>query len=297
MNKEILKSTNIYVGIDTLQVKSDSESKVTPSEAPYINKTICLNADTGVYSYRLNPDKANNNLSIYNYIDYKKACSLMFKKMGLENPVKTRIDFRVDSFDDNYEELAKLNKLIILLLSNYYKMGNRYQSIDPLTLDTLCIRSQNNKLEVENYNKALQEPMGEVQNRIEFRSKNLSDKDFDKEYNEFFKWCKRLDTAITKENFSQLQKSANYYLVKKFRKEKTSGITLSEFLYKYKSNIWTRQQLIKLFDKLGSKNPIQQANSYKQRKKIEYFSFRDLTFYVSMIKHAGENFFYTEETL
>ena len=42
MNKEILKNTNIYVGIDILQVRSDSESKVIPSEVPYKNQPIII---------------------------------------------------------------------------------------------------------------------------------------------------------------------------------------------------------------------------------------------------------------
>ena len=293
MNKEILKNINIYVGIDTLQVRSDSESKLTHSEAPYINKTICLNADTGAYSYRLNPDKANDNLNIYNYGDYERICSVMINEMGLENPVKTRIDFRVDSFDNNYAQLEKLNKLIILLLAQCYTLHNRYQSKDPLTLDSLCIRVQSDRLEVENYNKGIQEPMGEVKNRIEFRSKKLSDTDFYKEPTEFLKWCSRLDKAVTKENYLQLQNTANFYLVQQYKQEKIENatLTLNEFLHQYRSNIWTRQQLINFFTEIGCKNPIEQAKAYKRRKEIEFFTFKDLRFYIDKIKQAGNDFF------
>lgn len=292
MNKKILEEINIYLGIDTLQVKSDTQSLL--EQAPYINKTICINADTGAYSYRLNPDKANNDLQIYNYIDYREVCSLMIDEMGLTNPVKTRIDFRVDSFDDNYNQLEKLNKLIILLLSQSYKMDNRYQSDDPLTLDKLCIRSQNHRIEVENYNKGIQEPTGNVQNRIEFRSKNLIDRTSDKEYTEFLKWCNRLDKAVTKENFDKLQSIANYYLVVKYKEEQSRNVTTSEFLYKYSGNVWTKRQLIDFYSQIGSKNPEQATKNYKNRKGIEFFSFKDLQTYVNKIKQSGDRFFNCE---
>ena len=291
MNKDILNEINIYTGIDTLQIKSDSQSLLPPEQAPYISKTICINTDTGAYSYKLNPDKANGNTQIYNYKDYKEVCSLMITELGLTNPIKTRIDFRVDSFDDNYNQLEKLNKLIILLLSQSYKMDNRYQSEDPLTLDNLCIRSQNHRLEVENYNKSIQEPTGNVFNRIEFRSKHLTDTELEKEYAEFLKWCNRLDKAVTKENYLKLQDVANYYLVKKYTEEKSRLVTVSEFLYKYSSNIWTNHQLIDFYNQIGSKDPINNAKTYKRRKHIEYFSFKDLQTYVDKIKQSGEQFF------
>lgn len=291
MNKDVLNRTNVYMGIDTLQVRSDTQSLLMPKQAPYINKTICLSADTGTYSYRLNPDKANDNLQIYNYKDYKEVCSLMVTELGLTNLIKTRIDFRVDSFDNNYNQLEKLNKLIILLLSQSYKMDNRYQSDDPLTFDRLCIRSQNHRLEVENYNKAIQEPAGNVQNRIEFRSKNLSSKKVEKEREEFLKWCKRLDKAITQNNYLKLQELANYYLVKKYKEEQHENVTVNEFLYKYSGNVWTSKQLVDFFEQIGSKNPVNQAKAYKKRKRIEYFSYRDLLTYIDKIKQAGEQFF------
>ena len=52
---------------------------------------------------------------IYHYGTYNKVCDNMIYQMELINPVKTRIDFRFDSFDnDTYQGLLKLNKVIIL---------------------------------------------------------------------------------------------------------------------------------------------------------------------------------------
>lgn len=291
MNKRILEDINIYMGIDTLQVKSDSQSLLTKEQAPYIHNIICLNANTGAYSYRLNPDKANDSLQIYHYNEYERVCGFMIKELGLQNPVKTRIDFRVDSFDNNFVELMKLNKLIILLLEQSYKLKNRYQSTDPLTLEDLCIRVQNDRLEIENYNKGLQEPDGNVMNRLEFRSKHLTDSRLDKEYTEYEKWCTRLNRAVTKDKYTALQENQNKILLDRYRKEQPKGVTINEFLYKYQSNIWTSRQLTDLYEKIGYKDPQQQARNYKRKKRIEYFSFTDLQTYVKKIMTCGTDFF------
>lgn len=127
-------------------------------------------------------------------------------------PVKTRIDYRLDSFQDNYDELAKLNKLLILLIARYYRIDNCYQSYNPLTLEGLCIRIQNRDIEIENYNKGIQEPSGIVRNRLEFRSKRPtinSAYDWNTEYKELTKWHKRLKKAVTHDNYTALQTDLN----------------------------------------------------------------------------------------
>lgn len=293
MNKKILDEINIYMGIDTLQVKSDSKSPLTKEQVPYIHNIICLDSDSDTYSYRLNADKANNDLQIYNYNIYEKVCNSMIEELELTNPAKTRIDFRIDSFDNNFTELLKLNKLLILLLEQTYKLKNRYQSTDPLTLDDLCVRVQNSRLEVENYNKGIEEPTGNVMNRLEFRSKHLTDENLDKEYTEFEKWCARLEKAVTKEKYKALQDKQNEILVLKYGQEKDKGVTVNEFLYKYQGNIWTSKQLCEFYHSLGYKDFEQQAKLYKRKKKIEYFSFGDLRYYVNKIVKCGTEYFAT----
>lgn len=299
MNKGKLENANIYFGIDTLQVKSDTESALTKAEAPFISKIIIKDTDTGSYYYKLNPDKANNGLQIYNGYDYYATYDSMINKLNLTNPVKTRIDFRVDSFDNNFNDLLKLNKLLILLIAEKYKVKNRYQSKDPLTQEELCVRIQNDRIEVENYNKAIQEPEDDVQNRIEFRSKKLYDDSAEhiKEYLEFANWCNRLDKAVTKEIFSTLQNKINQSLYERYYEQKDlKGFTINEFLYKYQGCIFTSKQLADLYRLFGYKDPEQQAKKYKRRKHIEYFSFTDLRQYVKKIKESGQRFFeYTTE--
>lgn len=298
MNRDNLNNANIYAGIDTIEMCSENEPLLTAGQIPYITKILRKDTETGKTYCKLNPDKANDNLQIYNYGTYQKVCENMIYQLGLLNPIKTRIDFRFDSFDDDtYIKLLKLNKVIVLLLSQEYNMGNRYMSYDPLTLNDLTIRVQNDRLEAENYNKAVQEPDGDVKSRLELRSKKLynNDDEDNKEIIELNKWLDRLDKAVTKENYLKLQDLINISLLDKYNDEKdTKGFKLSAFLYKYNDSIFASRQMIDFFKAIGSTNPQQQAKNYKTRNKIEYFAFNDLQFYVDKIKQAGTAFLQSE---
>lgn len=290
MNRNIINDTSIYLGIDTLQVQSQGASRLTNTTAPYINKTVTVDNDLGVYSYRLNPDKANNNLAIYSNSEFERVFCFMIMDMSIDNPKITRVDFRFDSFEDNFDRLLKLNKVITLLISIIYKMENRYQSKNPLTQDNLTIRVQNHRLEVENYNKGIQEPNGIVKNRLELRSKNLNLIDTKMIKAEYDKWIQRLDKAITKENFVSLQKMTNDNLVETYSKEKIK-FTLQEFICRYCDSIYTTRQLSELVEALGVNNPQTFSKNFKRRHNLETFCYKDLALYVNKIKNAGEEFF------
>lgn len=292
MRKEKLQETNIYMGVDTIQVRSDTETTLNTTEAPYLSKLLTKDVESSTYYYKLNPDKAVNT-QIYDFSTYEGAVAYMIDTLEFTNPVKTRIDFRIDSFDNNFNDLLKLNKLLIMLIAEQYKICNRYETRDFMTLQELTVRIQNNRLEVENYNKAIEEPDGNVMSRLEFRSKKLYDDTSEqvKELEEFNNWCKRLDKSVTTGNFERLQQKLTNVLAEEYKKAAAKGVTVSQFLYKYESSIFTSRQMTEFYRLLGYKDPAQQAKKYKLRHKIEYFSMKNLTDYVKKIKTCGENFF------
>ena len=297
MNKNKLIELNqegIFMGIDTLDVKSDSPTPCNNIDKNYVKKIEKRDINLNTYTYVIKPDVANDNIMIYDSGTYYSICDCIIADLELTNPSKTRLDFRFDCFNENFESLMKLNKLLILLIAETYKVNNRYESIDPLTLQQLCIRVQNSRIEAENYNKAIESPDSIVKNRLELRSKQLyyTEGEQVKEYTEFIKWCTRLDKSITKENFSALQDRLNTALYNCYCIEKQNkGFNVNEFLYKYQNSIFTSKQMADLYSRMGYKDPKQQAKKYKQRKSIEYFSLKDLLIYSEMIKKAGYNFF------
>ena len=68
-----------------------------------------------------------------------------------------------------------------------------------LTAEKKTLRVANQRIEVEAYNKALQEPDSDVMCRLELRSKKLYDDDAEaeKELRELDKWFTRLANATT----------------------------------------------------------------------------------------------------
>ena len=187
--------------------------------------------------------------------------------------------------------MLKLNKLLIMLIAERYKVNNCYESRDFMTLQELTVRIQNDRMEVENYNKAIEEPDGDVKSRLEFRSKKLYDDQAGKEEREFCKWCDRLNKSVTAENFNRLQKKLTAILVREYQKVQSEGVYVSQFLYKFESSIFTSRQLTEFYNQLGYKDPAQQAKRYKQRRGIEYFSFNDIREYANKIKESGAIFF------
>ena len=91
-------------------------------------------------------------------------------------------------------------------------------------LEPLCIRSQNQYLEIENYNKGIEEPTGNVMNRLELRSKKLYSKaNADtKDLHEFEMWLKKLKKAISKINIALLEDKLNESLIRRFAEERST---------------------------------------------------------------------------
>ena len=294
MKQYKLDNLNLYMGVDTLQIKSKSAISFDSEKFPFVKPQIVRQSDNSFSYYILNPDKGNNYIAIYNSFDYYDTLDYMLDSIALEEPVKSRIDFRFDSFDKNFNELLKLNKLLLLLISNKYKVNNRYKSQDLLTEEELTMRIQNKYIEVENYDKGIQEPDGDVMNRLELRSKSLDNDmpESEKEYIEFVNWCDRLDRAVTADNLNSLISAANNALADRY-KEWTAkrGHKINGFLNKYENSIFTRQQLVDLYALLGFDNAEDRAKNYKKRYDIEFFSLRDLEKYNTKIKDSGAAFF------
>lgn len=299
MNRNKIEYANIYMGVDTIQIKSKTAIEFDSDLYPFIHADIVRKSDGSYSYYILNPDKAYQT-SIYNSTDYNNSLNYMLDSIALDEPIKSRVDFRFDSFDDNYNELLKLNKLVVLLIANKYKITNRYQSYDPLTNEALTIRIQSKYIEAENYNKGLQEPDGLVKNRLELRSKSLTADiaENEKEFREFEKWCVRLDKAITADNFNDLINRINISLVDRFKDwSKLKGHTLSNFITQYENCIFTSRQLENLLTLLNEKgltsisNCKESAKKYKKRYGLEFFSLNDLNAYKVKLIESGAGFF------
>ncbi|MCI5903602.1 MAG: hypothetical protein MRZ61_00495 [Oscillospiraceae bacterium] len=298
MNKQELKeleTDGVFMGIDTIEVKSETPTPYNNIDKTYVRKIEKRDINTNSFTYILNPDTANSNVPIYDSNTYYSVSDYMINSLELTAPIKTRIDFRFDCFNENYEKYAKLNKLLILLIANKYNLNNRYESIDPLLLKPLTVRAQNTRLEIENYNKSFASPNDIVKNRLEFRSKQLYDNRNEnvKEYNEFKKWCERIQESTTPENYKSVQDNINTALYNNYLKEQQEikCFSINEFLHEYRNSIFTSKQLSDLYKCIGYKDPEQSAKKYIKRKGIILFSLKDLIMYTDILLNSGDRFF------
>lgn len=240
------------------------------------------------YIAKINTHKWRDELTF----SYRRFLSDMFEieqSMNIKDCSLSRVDFAFNFLEDNYNELHKLNKCLCLLIGLSHNLMNRYESIDPLTLDKLTVRVQSQYLECENYNKSIQSNhWSPIPNRLELRSKAIlkANKDIPALAND---WCKRLDNAVS--NYKPLQTLCNEVLIKKWHAEKGEAVkTLSEFLRKYQYNVFNADQLEEFFCSIGKK-PKASAKSFKRNNSIEFFDENDLRCYVEILKEAVENYF------
>lgn len=86
MNLKKLQDTELYCGIDTIQIESVSEPKDLQPLPIFITASPLFNKRQNTYYYRLNPDKANGK-SIYNGTDYFDTLEHMLTKANFDSPV------------------------------------------------------------------------------------------------------------------------------------------------------------------------------------------------------------------
>ena len=291
MKKEKLKAIQLYAGVDTLEIRTEKEIE-PKGQADFVPKECRKNNKSGAYFYKLNPDKYSGT-QIYNRTAFVNAVNEMFDYLQISNATITRIDFRFDSFQNDFEELEKLNKFLIMLVAYDDHFKNCYESIKPLLLAPLCIRSQSQYLEIENYNKSIEEPTGNVMNRLELRSKKLYSKaNADtKDLHEFETWLKKLKKAISKTNIALLEDKLNESLIRRFAEErKHNTFTNNELFCKYQNSIFSKEQMMNLCTQLGYKNPTSQIQAYKQRKGIEFISHKNLQDYLQILESSFAKF-------
>jgi len=293
MNKDNY-NIDLYAGIDTLEVSTPTYLTEAYEFITHDNTRRVTNgeADLPKYKYRFNPDKTH--LDTSTFTGYYLALERMMTTTAVINPVKTRIDYRFDCYESQYGDAFKLNKLLVLLIAERYKIKNRYQCIDMLTgeLKTLCIK--NKYIEAEAYNKELEEPESYIKWRLELRSKALYD-DTDeatKELRELDKWFVRLADSTTTSNFNSLIYGLNDNLMQRYSEHKAKGeiATVSEFIVKYADFIFCTRQLVDLFARIGYKRPEKQASSFRKTHKIEFFSLKDVRTYVLNIRDSAARF-------
>lgn len=288
MRNEKIHSIDLSASIHTVSIRSTTLSPIKRKDVPWLT-SVYNPQGSPWYIYRLNMNHTSCG-EVFSLDAFEFLIQQAANELGLENWEYVRVDFRVDQSIDNYESLRKLNRLLITGLSILYGMDNRYESDDFLTEDKLTIRAGNERLQVENYNKSLQEPTNPTKNRLELRTLRVYEGGKDL-YQLIEDWKDRLQQVI--DNFDMIQAECNKNLLNRYQTEteNRSIRKLSDFIWLHSSKIYCRPQMVKLLTAIGVRNPKTAANNYRSRLKgMEYFSKADLKAYVDDILESLYNF-------
>lgn len=253
---------------------------------------------------QLNPnDIVGKRTIIRKYSEFMSSLKMILMGAGknVEDLTIKRADLSFNSDDPgDYELYQKLHKLLICGMADAYSFENCYQSCDLWTHKSLNVAIKNDDYEMENYNKAEENPDHQVKNRLELRSKRIKDSDVKKEFLEV--WFKKLDKAVTR--FDDVQKRYNEELEKLYKedlekpKKQRKYFNLNAFLLQHQDCIFSTKQMVDLLGRFDEvKNAESKARTFKKNHRIEYFSKSDLEFVVDVLKRKTREYFAAAENV
>lgn len=294
-----IKKENFIFGIDTIQVNSPTESEVTKSNCGFLSKDP-IKVKGGQWQYVLNPDKESGE-TVVSYSDFINSYNRMTKALQLNNPRITRVDYRLDTKLYEYSDFRKLNALLLCLVSltfgGAYK--NRYNNSDILVPLEKAVKFTTQYYAGEFYNKAIQEPQGDVKSRLEMRLlKPFNDRHIDPSKG-FDVIVNKFNEAIKPEYFKQLEYEANYGLYSHFWQiERRCKCSVNQFLFKYQEYLFTQQQikelLVKYFGCYDYSEEKKQALTRRVERlcgKYEAYSRKDIEKYINIFINSGKAYF------
>lgn len=294
-----LKKENFIFGIDTIQVNSPTESEVTKSNCGFLSQDP-KKVKGGLWQYVLNPDKESGK-TVVCYSDFIKSYNRMTKALQLNNPQITRVDCRFDTKIYEFSDLRKLNALLLCLLSltfgSSYK--NRYNNSDILIPTEKAVKFTTQYYAGEFYNKAIQEPQGDVKARLEMRLLKPFNDGYIDPLKGFNTIVNKFNEAVKPEYFKQLEAEANYGLYSHFWQiERRCKCNVDKYLFKYQEYLFTTAQvkelLVKYFGCYDYSEEKKQALTRRVERlcgKYETYSRKDIEKYINIFINSGKAYF------
>lgn len=299
--------------IHTLEITMDN--LIDPQQYDFLKIVRSWKAPTSTtgerHKYSFNPNKMKFTVCNNTYTDTNKVSNevttiseLLTILDFIEQEIKpingtiTRIDYRFDEYEIEYETLYKLGKFLTLLIADYYDLPNIFESVDPIALTKETIRAQGEHLAAEFYNKQSQAPKYGIKCRFELRALklNFAITDKDKIITELVDWIERLETITDKDSkaIDHLLNRLNDNLIERFKLDQSKGETarISQFIHEYRNAFFTNSQLVDFYERNGFKHNSAKvaANKYRSRQAIQCYTPKDLQNYVREISAAANKF-------
>lgn len=309
MNRQVLDSLQNDCGVDTFEITSNK---------PLLDSVIGITSKGHLqpckshglqFKYKVNPDKIIDGAS--GNIDKLKQVFEVVKSAfigtGATELFISRIDYKFDDKSNDYNRFYKLNRLLLSMIAVYHNSQNNWTSNDLLTAEKLTVRfdCDHSDLHIsgEYYNKAKQEPSGDVKTRLELRSRQICIPLDGCDYESFIlaEWLERLDDVLTVDNFNAVIQICTEGIIDGYEQNIDECGNLTEYFVTMRDNIYTTRQLTQLYSILGRSDTARQA-AYKYRhgdkktkgRKLPCFALKDLLIYREKLEQAAFRFFATQ---
>lgn len=251
-----------------------------------------FNKSTGelLQGIRVNPNKYlyGDNGYITSYSQLISTVDEMLLKYGMQNYAVQRVDFRVDNYDNTFDEIYKLNNIIVNVLAIIADIDNCYKSVKGNRPHNIVARDKNNHMEIECYNRIAKDGDGIAKTRLEFRktfaiNKLIPLQDI-KSVADYWLWL--LNNRFLLTYYKQFQSNMNDEIVKAYQSGTTDG-TVRSHIGLFASNkdiICTSRQMTNLCSMLNLTADV--GYTYKNRLKIAYYNDIDIQNYIDTIISA-----------
>lgn len=251
-----------------------------------------FNEHTGelLHGMRVNPNKYLFDDSGYidNYSQFANTIDEMLLNRGITDYTIQRLDFRIDNYNNNFDELYKLNNIVINLLSMAMGIKNCYKSLKNDIPHNIVARG--NRQEIECYNRIEKDGNGLTKTRIELRRtfpyfQAIKKTDIHTIYGD---WLSYFNSKLMPIYYRQFQAIQNDRIVDNHRQDPKATHNIIDLISKNQDYICTSKQMGELCNKLNlAKNS---AYVYKNRLHIEYYKYVDIERYLNNIITALHGF-------
>lgn len=273
----------LNVGIHTEQINTPEEIKkpVTGIDIKNHGK----DSVNGINKYKINMNTEQGYM-IRDLKTFMKVKLKMINEAALKDYETVRADIAIDSSIIDFQTNYNINKLLIQLVGIQHDVddNNDYRTVNNRNNKPKSSKIQSRAFDIENYDKAVESPDGDILNRLEFRIKQMTRiKEHEKEIKALRKVLSILNDSITEANFNQLVEMNTETILKYIAEEgKKDTAVLSQNI----DLIISKKQLINIFTALGYSAPDRKANKWIQANKPKLFKYKDLESYSKQIQRC-----------
>lgn len=237
---------------------------------------------------RINKYKINMNTKqgymIRDLKTFMKVKCEMITEANLKDYETVRIDVAIDSSVIDFQTNYNINKVLNQLVGIQHNVEDNddYRTVNNRNNKPKSSKIRSRAFDIENYDKGVESPEGNILNRLEFRIKQMSRvKENEKEIKALKKVINILKDSITEENFNKLVDMNTETLLRYIANEgKKDTAVLSQNI----DLVISKQQLIDIFSALGYSAPDRKANKWIQANKPKLLRFKELQDYSKQIQ-------------